>query len=108
MERLKMLAWIVPADVWLNFGGTSVNRNILEGKWRQLKGSMTQYWAKLTDNDLEYIQGSYEKLIGRLQERYGYTRDQAEKEYDLYSTQFTTRTVRTFNGLKEFVDAYSK
>jgi uncharacterized protein YjbJ (UPF0337 family) len=57
-----------------------MNRDILKGKWTQTKGSVRSKWAKLTDNDLTEIQGETEKMIGKLQERYGYNREQAHKE----------------------------
>ena len=43
----------------------------LKGKWMQLKGKLKQQWGKFIDNDLQLIEGSYDKIIGRLQERYG-------------------------------------
>jgi uncharacterized protein YjbJ (UPF0337 family) len=57
-----------------------MNEDILKGKWKQLKGSMRTTWGKLTDDDVEQVNGSYEKLVGKLQERYGHTREIAEKE----------------------------
>ena len=54
-----------------------MNEDILLGKWNQLKGEIRQAWGRLTDNDLQRIQGSREKLSGVLQERYGYSKDQA-------------------------------
>jgi uncharacterized protein YjbJ (UPF0337 family) len=57
-----------------------MNNDILKGRWNQVKGEIRTKWAKLTDNDVMYIQGETEKLIGKLQERYGYKREQAEKE----------------------------
>jgi len=57
-----------------------MNEDIIKGKWKQLKGVLRQQWGKLTDSDYEEIAGSKDKLIGRLQERYGYARDQAERE----------------------------
>ena len=59
-----------------------MNADILKGKWGQMKGDVKQWWGKLTDDDLTYIEGSWEKLVGRLQEHYGYTREQAEAEVD--------------------------
>jgi uncharacterized protein YjbJ (UPF0337 family) len=47
-----------------------------------MKGSMRQKWGQLTDSDYEQIAGNRDKFVGRLQERYGYTRDKAEKELD--------------------------
>jgi uncharacterized protein YjbJ (UPF0337 family) len=57
-----------------------MNSDMLKGKWMQMKGSVRSKWGKLTDNDLTEIQGDTEKMIGKLQERYGYNREQAEKE----------------------------
>lgn len=57
-----------------------MNSDQIEGKWKQLKGSVKQRWAKLTDDDLTMLSGKKDELIGRLQERYGYTREQAETE----------------------------
>ena len=57
-----------------------MNTDILKGKWTQLKGDIRSKWGKLTDDDLTQIQGNTQKMIGKLQERYGHTRDQAERE----------------------------
>ena len=59
-----------------------MNRDILKGKWNQLKGTVRSRWGKLTDDDVSRIQGDAEKFIGVLQERYGYGREQAEREMD--------------------------
>jgi len=59
-----------------------MNWDQVEGKWRQMKGSVRERWGKLTDSDYEQIAGNRDKLLGSLQERYGYTRDKAEKELD--------------------------
>jgi uncharacterized protein YjbJ (UPF0337 family) len=48
--------------------------------WKQVKGKVKEKWGKLTDDDLEVIEGKKDQLIGRLQERYGYSKEQAEKE----------------------------
>jgi uncharacterized protein YjbJ (UPF0337 family) len=57
-----------------------MNRDQLQGKWHQMKGEVKAKWGKLTNDDLDQINGNLEKLIGRLQERYGYARERAEKE----------------------------
>ena len=59
-----------------------MNQDQLEGKWKQLKGSIRQKFGQLTDSDVEQINGNREKFLGRLQERYGYTREKAEKELE--------------------------
>src|SRR5687768_1961659 len=61
---------------------TVMNEDILKGKWRQLKGEVKSQWGKLTDDDLDRVEGDAEKLIGRVQERYGYQRDEAKREVD--------------------------
>ena len=52
------------------------------GKWHQLRGSVKQEWGKLTDDDLDYIEGTRDRLIGRLQEKYGVTKEEAEQQAD--------------------------
>lgn len=59
-----------------------MNRDILEGKWKQLKGSVKEHWGELTDDELDKAAGRYDKLAGLIQERYGYAKDQAEQELD--------------------------
>lgn len=60
--------------------GIVLNRDTLQGQWRQLKGEVKSKWGKLTDDDLTQIEGNFDKLMGKLQSRYGYTREQAERE----------------------------
>lgn len=59
-----------------------MNEDILKGKWRQIKGEVKSRWGKLTDDDVDRVEGDAEKLIGRVQERYGYQRDEAKREVD--------------------------
>jgi uncharacterized protein YjbJ (UPF0337 family) len=59
-----------------------MNSDQLEGNWTQFKGKMREKWGKLTDNDWETVAGKKDQLLGKLQERYGYTREQAESDYD--------------------------
>ncbi len=61
-----------------------MNADILKGKWKELKGGVKKQWGKLTDDDITEIEGHEDKLLGALQKRYGYTKDQAEKEYNEY------------------------
>jgi uncharacterized protein YjbJ (UPF0337 family) len=64
-----------------------MNRDTLKGQWMQLKGKARQQWGKLTDDDLDKIQGNAEMLAGKIQEYYGKTREQAEKELDRWCEQ---------------------
>jgi uncharacterized protein YjbJ (UPF0337 family) len=57
-----------------------MNKDVIEGKWKEMRGRVKEAWGKLTDDDLEKIDGHTERLVGLLQERYGYARDKAEKE----------------------------
>ena len=57
-----------------------MNREIFEGQWKQVRGEMRKWWGKLTDNDVDKIAGSFDKLLGILQERYGYDKQKAEEE----------------------------
>ena len=59
-----------------------MNRDTLKGQWMQLKGKARQQWGKLTDDELDQVQGNAEMLIGKIQERYGHTREEAEQEFD--------------------------
>jgi uncharacterized protein YjbJ (UPF0337 family) len=59
-----------------------MNSETLKGEWNQLKGSVKQKWAELTDDDLTHIEGSRDKLVGRLQERSGRTKEEVEREVD--------------------------
>lgn len=57
-----------------------MNQDMIQGKWKQLKGSLKAKWGKLTDDDVARAEGNHEYLAGRLQERYGWNREQADKE----------------------------
>ena len=59
-----------------------MNWDRIEGNWKQFTGKVQQQWAKLTDDDLQMVQGKREELVGRIQERYGYAKDQASREVD--------------------------
>lgn len=59
-----------------------MNDDILKGNAKQLRGQMREWWGKLTDDDLEQAAGQKDKLIGKLQERYGYSREQAQQEVE--------------------------
>lgn len=62
-----------------------MNSDQFEGKWKQLKGQVKQRWGKLTDDDITALSGKKDELVGKIQERYGITREQAEREADEWS-----------------------
>ncbi len=57
-----------------------MNTDIIAGKWKQLKGQAQTRWGKLTDDDLDVAEGHSQYLVGKLQERYGITKEKAEEE----------------------------
>jgi len=59
-----------------------MNSDTMQGKWKQLKGQAKERWGKLTDDELDQIEGHRDQLAGKIQERYGKTKEEAEKEID--------------------------
>lgn len=57
-----------------------MNWNRIEGNWKQFKGSARQQWGKLTDDQLDVISGKRDLLAGKIQEAYGISKDEAEKQ----------------------------
>ncbi len=57
-----------------------MNWNQIEGNWKQFKGIAKQQWGKLTDDQLDVIAGKREQLSGKIQEAYGITKDETEKQ----------------------------
>ncbi|MGH8161420.1 MAG: CsbD family protein [Gammaproteobacteria bacterium] len=60
------------------------NQDQFEGQWKQIKGGIREQFGKLTDDDVEQIAGKRDKLLGKLQERYGDSREEAEKRLNRY------------------------
>ena len=67
-----------------------MNWDTIEGNWKQLKGKVREQWGKFTDDDLEYIAGKRDQFIGRMQERYGYAREEAERHVDDWGRRYGT------------------
>ena len=76
-----------------------MNKDILEGKWKQMKGEAKVWWGKLTDDDLDRAAGKFEVLTDILQEKYGYTRepaaDEIEKRVTAYEAALKNKTEPT-------------
>lgn len=68
----------------------AVNWDVIRGKWNQLKGDMRVQWGKLTDDDMERIGGNKDKLVGTLQERYGWDKEHAEREADTFMSKHSS------------------
>lgn len=67
-----------------------MNRDIFEGNWKQLKGKVKETWGKLTDDDLDMINGRRDQLVGRIQERYGVAREAAEERLREFESKYMT------------------
>ena len=63
-----------------------MNSDQMSGKWKQLKGAAKERWGKLTDDDLDVINGQSDQLIGKIQERYGIAREVAQKQVDEWNS----------------------
>jgi len=61
--------------------------NIIEGKWKELKGHAREQWGKLTDDELEEVGGKKDRLVGKLQQKYGYAADEADRRADEWAKQ---------------------
>ena len=75
-----------------NIETNPMNHDILAGKWKQMRGELKTWWGTLTDDDVDRIGGQKDKLIGLLQERYGYTRAQAEQEIERRLQEYGDKT----------------
>lgn len=61
-----------------------MNRDRLKGNWKQIKGKVKEQWGRLTDDDLDVIAGKRDQLLGRIQERHGIAKDEAERQVDSF------------------------
>lgn len=76
-----------------------MNWDQIAGKWKQFKGSAHHQWGKLTDDDLAMIAGNREKFVGKLQERYGIVRDEAQRRADEWAQTLRDEPEeKTFTG----------
>jgi uncharacterized protein YjbJ (UPF0337 family) len=57
-----------------------MNWDTIKGQWKQFRGNVKEQWGKLTDDDLDRIEGKRDQLVGAIQERYGIARDEAERQ----------------------------
>jgi len=59
-----------------------MNKDIVEGRWKEMRGQFKNWWGKLTDDELKQAGGNAEQIVGLLQQKYGYTREHAEEEFN--------------------------
>ena len=67
------------------------NRDVLHGKWKQIRGKVREQWAQIADHDLNRIMGKRERLVGLVQEKYGYTKEKAEQDVDFILKKMNLR-----------------
>ena len=69
-----------------------MNWDIVQGKWKQMKGEARKQWGKLTDDDWDVIKGKRDQLVGKVQERYGIAKDEAERQVNEFSSRLEDQT----------------
>lgn len=82
-----------------------MNSDILNGQWTSLKGKIKETFGKLTDDDLLQMQGSTDRIVGVLQERYGYSKVQAQQEWDAFARRQSATMADTSAGVAHKVKA---
>jgi uncharacterized protein YjbJ (UPF0337 family) len=68
-----------------------MNWNQIEGQWGQLKGTLKSQWSKLTDEDLKNLAGKKDQIVGKLQQRYGILKEEAERQVDEWISKLPPR-----------------
>ena len=66
-----------------------MNWDTIQGNWKQWTGSAKEQWGKLTDDDLAVAEGKREQLVGKIQERYGIAKDEAERQVDAWTKRLS-------------------
>jgi uncharacterized protein YjbJ (UPF0337 family) len=92
-ELLHLIPWHKANSV--NEGVQRMNWDQMEGKWKQAKGSIKEKFGKLTDDDLTVINGNREKFVGKIQERYGVAKEEAQKRADEWAQTLSGATSET-------------
>ena len=71
-----------------------MNKDVFEGKWKQIRGQAKEWWGRLTDDDLNKVAGKFESFVGLLQEKYGYSRQRAQEELEKHVNEYETNMNR--------------
>jgi len=75
-----------------------MNQDQFEGKWKQMKGSFKEKWGKFTDDDVTRLSGNRDQIVGALQEKYGQTKEQAQRDFDNWYNSYEGTSERTRTG----------
>jgi len=78
-----------------------MNKEQIAGDWKQIKGEAKIRWGKLTDNDMTTINGETDKLLGKIQERYGYAKERAEKELSEFTRGLGKATAKGTDAVSQ-------
>jgi uncharacterized protein YjbJ (UPF0337 family) len=73
-----------------------MNWDRIEGNWKQFTGKVKQQWGKLTDDDIDVIAGKRDQLVGKIQEHYGISKDEAQKQVDQFGGRFRDEDFRRY------------
>ena len=82
-----------------NSDRTTASQDLFASKWQQMRGTLRSWWGKLTDDDWERISGQKDRLIGMLQEKYGYAKDMAIREVERRFQEYNSHSSRSSEGL---------
>jgi uncharacterized protein YjbJ (UPF0337 family) len=83
-----------------------MNEDVFSGKWREMRGTLRSWWGRLSDDDFERIGGEKDKLIGVVQEKYGQTREQAEREVERRFSEYGNTGGGIGSHLRSKVDEF--
>jgi uncharacterized protein YjbJ (UPF0337 family) len=91
MKKLEKPAYHTKDNFYKRSKEDPMNKDVLEGKWKQIRGEAKAWWGKLTDDDLDRAAGKFDVLTGIIQEKYGYTREAAAEEIDKRVTEYEAK-----------------
>ncbi|MAE74782.1 MAG: hypothetical protein CL675_11855 [Bdellovibrionaceae bacterium] len=77
-----------------------MNTDIVEGKWKQLKGDIKKTWAKITDDEIDQVKGDFDVLAGKIQERYGCKKEEARDQVNQFLKKFRSSETESQNTSK--------
>jgi uncharacterized protein YjbJ (UPF0337 family) len=79
-----------------------MNWDQIEGNWKQFKGKAREKWGQFTDDDFDMLNGKREQLVGRIQERYGITRDEASRQADEWARTLSEESTMRSGGGRDY------